>query len=158
AARAGHDVVMTPEAFLYLNAKQSGLPEEPGHEAYLPLEKVYGFEPVPPDLTATEAPHVLGAQANLWTEYVNGEHEAELMVFPRLAALAEVDWTAKAEKDWDDFTGRLGAFLPQLDAMGLDYFVPVPTGFARRNVFHDRFVLAMRKPLPNAEIRYTLDG
>jgi len=108
AARAGHDVVMTPTDFTYLDYYQSKSPEEPlAIGGFLPLEKVYSFEPVPGEFTSAEAKRVLGTQGQIWTEYIPTMHHLEYMAFPRLAALAEVAWTPAAQRDYAQFTGRL---------------------------------------------------
>ena len=108
AAKAGHDVVMSPTTHVYLDYAQSKEPNElPGIGGYVPLETVYGFEPVPAALTADEAGHVLGAQGNLWTEYITSPGHVEYMAYPRLTALAEVTWTPAAKKDYAGFLDRM---------------------------------------------------
>ncbi|HUP44876.1 MAG TPA: beta-N-acetylhexosaminidase, partial [Thermoanaerobaculia bacterium] len=100
AAKAGHDVVMAPTSHVYLDYAQAKEPGEPLNiGGFLPLENVYSFEPVPADLTAVEARHVLGAQGNIWTEYIPSPGHVEYMAFPRLVALSEVTWTPAARKD-----------------------------------------------------------
>src|SRR5207253_2641184 len=95
---------------------------------YLPLDRVYAFEPVPATLTPDEARHVIGAQGNLWTEYIATPRYAEYMLFPRLFALAEVAWSPPPARDWNGFLARLPAQLARLDAMGVEYRVPEPLG------------------------------
>ena len=108
AARAGHDVVMSPTQYTYFDYYQSKSPSEPlAIGSFLPLDKVYQFEPVPPEFRPEEAQHILGAQGQLWTEYIPTPRHLEYMAFPRLAALAEVVWTDAARKDF-------AAFLPRL--------------------------------------------
>jgi hexosaminidase len=122
AARAGHDVVMSPTSHVYLDYAQSRVPTpEPEAGGYLPLDTVYAFEPVPAELTAAEAGRVLGAQGNLWTEYVPTPKRAEYMLFPRMAALAEVTWTPKAGRDFADFRRRLGPHARRLDALDVNH-------------------------------------
>lgn len=107
AVRSGHQAIMTPGAFCYLDAYQdapSTQPEAIG--GYLPLEKVYGYNPVPDSLSTSEAALVLGVQGNLWTEYVPTPEHAEYMLYPRLLALAEVGWSAPERKSWPDFKKR----------------------------------------------------
>lgn len=125
AARAGHDVVMAGRQHTYLDWAQSPDPAEPvafGNpgEHVTPLDKVYGYEPVPAALTAAEARHVLGAQCQLWTEHVASPPHAEYMAFPRLCALAEVAWSAP-DRDWDGFLARLLGHLRRLDAARVNY-------------------------------------
>ena len=128
AARAGHDVVMTPTSHVYLDYVQSRdrAAEPVGPGAVLTLDTVYAFEPVPAELTPAEARHVLGAQGNLWTEYVPTPKQAEYMAYPRLSALAEVTWTPKDGRDFADFRRRLGAHLRRLDALDVHYRPPGP--------------------------------
>ncbi len=123
AARAGHDVVMTPTSRVYLDYYQSRdhASEPLAGGGYLPLDTVYAFEPVPTELSASEARHVLGAQGNLWTEYVPTPKQAEYMAYPRLSALAEVTWSPRASRDFANFTARLRAHLRRLDALDVNY-------------------------------------
>ena len=88
---------------------------------YLPLEKVYELEPVPEELTEEEGKHILGAQGNVWTEYIKTADHAEYMTFPRLLAMAEVGWTPAERKDWDDFNRRVGSHVERLDARGFNF-------------------------------------
>ena len=123
AARAGHDVVMAPTSHTYLDYAQSrDLANEPvGQSAFLPLETVYAFEPVPEDLEGTFAKHVLGAQAQLWTEYMPTPKAVEYMAFPRLTALAEVVWTPKERKDYGEYLARLAAHAVRLRALDVNF-------------------------------------
>ncbi|MCU1527064.1 MAG: beta-N-acetylhexosaminidase [Frondihabitans sp.] len=121
AARRGHDVVSCPDDQVYLDYRQSDDPEEPIPVAIpLTLRDVYGFEPVPAVLTPTEAAHVLGGQANIWTEHMDSPRTVDFLVFPRLSAVAEALWTTGA-RDFDEFGPRLEAHLARLDAVGVEY-------------------------------------
>jgi hexosaminidase len=118
AARQGHDVVMAPQSHVYFDHYQS---EDQSKEhlaigGFSSLEKVYGYEPVPEELSSQEAKHVLGSQAQMWTEYVPTSSHAEYMLFPRLCALCEVLWTPINRKDLAGFSGRL---LPHLERLRL---------------------------------------
>ena len=128
AARAGHDVVMCPEQQVYLDYRQDAGADEPVPIAYVrTLEDVYRFEPVPPELTPEEAAHVLGAQANVWTEVMEDQGRVDYQTFPRLAAFAEVAWSplpAPAERDFADFERRMAAHYGLLDALGVGYRPP----------------------------------
>jgi len=108
AARQRHDVIMTPMSHCYFNFYQ-GKPEfEPeAFGGYLPLKTVYQFEPTPAELTEEESKFILGGQANLWAEFVPSNENAEYMIFPRIAALAEAVWTNKALCDWNNFENRI---------------------------------------------------
>ena len=123
AATSGHDVVMTPTDDLYFDYYQS---EDTAAEpraigGFLSLKHVYQYEPVPHDLPAKFDAHILGAQGNLWTEYVESLPYIEYMAFPRLCALAEITWSPKSPRDWDDFQNRLHTHFRRLDAMGINY-------------------------------------
>ncbi|GAA2025415.1 beta-N-acetylhexosaminidase [Pseudokineococcus marinus] len=122
AARRGHDVVACPDDLVYLDYRQSEMPNEPIPVATpLTVEDVYtSFEPVPPQLSPEEARHVLGGQANIWTEHADSPRTVDYLVFPRLCAVAEVLW-ADGERDLDDFQRRLDAHLERLDAVGVEY-------------------------------------
>lgn len=128
AARQGHDVIMTPQLHCYFDHYQSSdFASEPkafSLQPPLPLETVYAYEPVPAELTDEEAAHVLGAQANLWTEYIPTTQQAEYMLLPRLCALSEVVWSPKELRDDANFFSRLPAHFDYFDAMGINYRRP----------------------------------
>lgn len=122
-ATNGHDVVMTPTRYCYFDYYQSldhGT-EPPAIGGFLPLDRVYSFEPVPAGLPSQFQSRILGGQANLWTEYVPSLAHAEYMMFPRLCALAEVDWSPKGARDWDTFKERLQSHELRLDQLGVNY-------------------------------------
>ena len=123
AASAGHDVIMSPTGFCYLDYYQSTnhATEPKAIGGYLPLSKVYSFEPIPPGLNAQDQGHILGGQGNLWTEYVPNFKHAQFMAFPRLCALAEVTWSAQAARNWEDFTRRLPSQFQRFDQLGVNY-------------------------------------
>src|SRR4030095_6565101 len=122
AAKAGHDVIMTPGDYCYFDRYQSEPSEEPlAIGGLLKLEKVYAFDPVPAELSSDEARHILGGQGNVWTEYIDTPEKVEYMVYPRAIALAEVLWTPSARKSWLDFTKRLTQHLDRLDGMHVNY-------------------------------------
>jgi hexosaminidase len=126
AAQAGHDVVMTPNSHTYFDHYQSqNRAAEPlAIGGFTNIEKVYGFEPVPAELDSIAARRVLGAQGQLWTEYILDSKHAEYMAFPRLVALAEVLWTPVIRKDFGDFLARLPHHLQRLDALDVAYRPP----------------------------------
>lgn len=108
AAKQGHDVVMTPTTYCYFDYYQSNHPDEPlAIGGLLPLEKVYHYHPVPEELSAEEAKHILGAQGNVWTEYMKTPEKVEYMAYPRMQALSEVVWSGKGKKDFPGFVSRL---------------------------------------------------
>ena len=120
AARLGHDAVMTPRASTYFDFAQ-GDPETepPGRPRLLPLERAYGFEPVPEELGEAESARILGAQGQLWTEFIETAEHLEYMAYPRAIALAEVVWSPR--RDPDGFRRRLRANLAHLDALSVNY-------------------------------------
>jgi hexosaminidase len=123
AARAGHDVVMTPGSHTYFDHYQSAKRDsEPlAIGGFLPIDTVYSYEPVPAELEPQFAAHILGAQAQVWTEYIEGPKNVEYMAFPRLSALSEVLWTSRDRRDFGDFTKRLVTHLARLDALDVNY-------------------------------------
>ncbi|MFF4400127.1 beta-N-acetylhexosaminidase [Streptomyces sp. NPDC001480] len=137
AARAGHDVVMCPEQYVYLDHRQDVGAGEPVPIGFVrTLEDVYRFEPVPPQLTEEEARRVLGTQANVWTEVMEDSARVDYQAFPRLAAFAEVAWSAlpaPAERDFAGFERRMAAHYRRLDALGVAYRPPAgPRPWQRR--------------------------
>ncbi|MEM7417652.1 MAG: beta-N-acetylhexosaminidase [Gemmatimonadota bacterium] len=123
ASRRGHDVVMTPYSHLYFDYYQS---EDRDAEpfaigGFLPLDTVYSYEPVPPQLRAEDAAHIVGAQANVWTEYMKTGEHIEYMIFPRMFALSEITWSPAELKNYPDFERRLGWHIERLDALGINY-------------------------------------
>jgi hexosaminidase len=123
AARAGHDVVMAPGSHTYFDHYQSAdtTTEPLAIGGFLPLDTVYAYEPIPAALTADEARHVLGAQGQLWSEYIPDAKRAEYMAFPRACALAEVLWTPREQKDYGDFLRRLVPHLARLAVLDVNY-------------------------------------
>ena len=123
AANAGHTVVMSPNSHCYFDHYQS---EDTANEplaigGFLPVEKVYSFDPVPDELAPVNHQYILGGQANLWTEYIDTEKQAEYMLLPRMTALSEALWTLKSQKSFADFKERLIKFRMRYDAMNLNY-------------------------------------
>jgi len=123
AAKSKHKVVMSPTTHCYFDHYQTeNRDSEPlAIGGFLPLEKVYSFNPVPPELTEEEGKYILGAQANVWTEYISTPKHVEYMAFPRLSALSEVVWTKHSNKDFNDFKSRMIKQYKRLDAIGTNY-------------------------------------
>ena len=123
AAKAKHDVVMAPGSHTYFDHYQSrDRANEPlAIGGFTPIDSAYAFEPVPPSLTAAEAKYILGAQAQVWTEYILDAKQVEYMAFPRLTALSEALWSTKSRRNFSDFLQRLGPHLQRLDAMDVNY-------------------------------------
>jgi hexosaminidase len=122
-ASAGHDVVMTPEADCYLDHYQSKdhKKEPKAIGGFLPLRNIYKFDPIPSGLAPEYQKHILGTQGNLWCEYIPNLNHAEYMIFPRESALAEVAWSPKDARNFDDFLRRLEIDNRRLDQMGVNY-------------------------------------
>ena len=159
AATQGHDVVMSPTSHCYFDFYQADPAQEPkAIGGFLPLEKVYSFEPTPAQLTPEQAQHVLGAQGNVWTEYMLTTDYVEYMAAPRICALAEVVWSPQNLRNWDNFQLRLAPHLLRLDALDIHYRLPEPGGISGQNVFFNQITLTLQSPLPDAQVRYTLDG
>ena len=122
AAKEGHDVILTPGSHCYFDHYQSENENEPlAIGGFLPLEKVYHFNPIPEGLTDKEAKHVLGAQGNVWTEYMQTEKQVEYMAFPRAIALSEVLWSSPKHKNYSDFIHRLEQYQKRLDQLEVNY-------------------------------------
>jgi hexosaminidase len=123
AASAGHDVVMSPTSYCYFDGFQSRdrQAEPRAGGGFMPLRKVYSFEPVPTGLAPEFAGHILGGQGNLWTELVPNLQHAEYMIFPRVFAIAEAAWSPKDARNYDDFLRRLKTDEHRLDQMGVNY-------------------------------------
>ncbi|MDT7833045.1 family 20 glycosylhydrolase [Flavobacteriaceae bacterium S356] len=122
AAKEGHDVILTPTSHCYFDYYQSDGENEPlAIGGFLPLEKVYSFNPIPEELNDSESKHVLGAQGNVWTEYMPNEKKVEYMAFPRAVALSEVVWSSPKNMDYADFTRRLESFQKRLDLLNVNY-------------------------------------
>jgi hexosaminidase len=122
AALAGNDTILAPWPTLYFDNRQSALPTEPpGRLKVVSLEDVYRFEPHDPGLSDNQRHHVLGIQANLWTEHIQTEERVQWMALPRAAALAEVGWSAPERRRWPDFLERLVPMFARYRAFGLNY-------------------------------------
>ncbi|MBD0331476.1 MAG: family 20 glycosylhydrolase [Chitinophagaceae bacterium] len=107
AAKQNHDVIMTPVTPCYFNLKQTKQEDTLAFEGYIPPQKVYQYEPIPKELNSAQAKHVLGAQGNVWTEYISYPTTVEFMIFPRMSALSEVLWSQKQKKSWENFKRKL---------------------------------------------------
>ncbi len=123
AVKSGHDVVMAQTTHTYLDYYQAKDTSKEPHSigGFLPLEKVYQYEPILPSFTPEQAKHVLGTQFQLWTEYIRTPEHAEYMAFPRGCALAEVAWSPKEQRNWNDFSQRLPIHLERLAALKVNF-------------------------------------
>ncbi len=124
AAKLGHNVIMSPNTFMYLDYYQTTEQrrrESVANGRALPIDKVYSYNPVPDSLSTEEAKYILGPQANLWTEYIKTPERVELMTFPRACAMAEVGWTALVRKDYNDFLNRLNTNVKYLEKQKVNF-------------------------------------
>ena len=158
AAKAGHDVIMTPTSHAYFDYYQSDNEAEPlAIGGYLPLEKVYNFNPIPKELTKEEAKHVLGVQGNLWTEYISTPEQAEYMVFPRVIAMAKVAWSDSNIENYEEFAYRLSLFHKRLDAQNVNYanhLFEIEGEITKQN---EQLVFNLQTTIKDKIIRYTTD-
>ena len=159
AANSGHDVIMTPMSHCYFDFYQGDPEFEPtAIGGYLPLKRVYAFEPTPTELDPAAAAHILGGQGNVWSEYMPDTHQVEYMLLPRLCALAEVLWTPAADRDWDSFQKRIQTHYELFERSGWNYsqgsyrveIEPLRAG--------SNLLLKLITEQYEPEIRYTLDG
>lgn len=170
AAKQNHDVVMTPGSHCYLDYYQADPETEPlAIGGFITLEKIYSYEPIPTELNAEQAKHILGAQGNVWSEYMKTGDKVEYMVYPRAAALSEVLWSPASSRNYDDFFDRLQPHLKRLDALKVNYAkrlndVKLEMKSDNSGVTEMKGIMAQNarvsliSPVKNAEIRYTTDG
>jgi hexosaminidase len=121
AAKQKHQVIMTPGPPLYFDHSQTKNEDSVVIGGYSPIDKVYQYDPVPKELSTEEAKYILGAQANLWTEYMKYPSKVEYMLFPRMSALSEVLWTPKEQKSWPSFEKRLQSQFKRYNMWGANY-------------------------------------
>ena len=160
AASEGHDVVMSPVTDMYMDYLQTASPNEPpGRPLLTPLARVYGFEPVPATLAADKQHHILGLQANMFTEHTRSHARLQHNLFPRLAAVAETGWSPRSQRDFRDFLARLPAQLQRYRAWGLDYAqTPFEVSIAEKaDRRAGRVQVSLANPL-GYEVRYTTNG
>lgn len=161
AAQQNHDVIMTPggKIGLYIDHAQSASPDEPTNIGGLaPYPVAYAYDPMPKELTADQQKHVIGVQANLWTEYIPTATKVEYMVFPRMFALAEIAWSPVARKDIKNFSEeRIPVHLSKLDKTGTNYWVPCPLGQSTDPLVGENYSIELKAPVKGAKIYYTLD-
>ncbi|PCI06527.1 MAG: beta-N-acetylhexosaminidase [Flavobacteriaceae bacterium] len=161
AAKHGNDVVMTPGSHCYFDHYQGPKSEEPlAWGGFTTLSKVYEFDPIVEGMTSEEESHVLGGQANLWSEYIPTESHSQYMIYPRLAAMSEALWSPKDARDWDDFSQRLMPLLKRYEFMGINYaksaFLVIPeTSISEDN---KELVISLKNEFSGTDIRYTVDG
>jgi len=159
AAREGHEVVMTPTSHCYFDYYQSQHKEEPlAIGGFLPIDRVYEYEPIPSELTEEQGQYIKGLQCNLWTEYIDSRNKLDYMAYPRACAIAEIGWSAKSKKNFPDFINRLTAHLKRLEHYGVQYsenLFDIDGDLTPKN---GELQAVLKSNLPDTEIFYTLDG
>lgn len=161
AVRQKHDVIMTPNTFLYFDYYQTDQTEnEPiAIGGYLPIERVYSYEPIPAKMTPEEAKYIIGVQANCWTEYMKTYNQVEYMELPRMAALAEIQWCAPEHKNFEAFTGRLKRLMNVYDVKNYNYSrVIYNARISFKTDMDNHASIVTLGSFDNAPIYYTLDG
>jgi len=158
AAKQHHNVILTPGSHCYFDHYQSTNSSEPlAIGGFLPLDKVYSFNPIPEELTEEESEYVLGAQGNIWTEYIPTEAQVEYMAFPRILAMSEVVWSNPENKNYDDFVSRVENFNRRLDILDINYanhLYEVEGNLISEN---DKILYRLESLIKGKTKRYTLD-
>jgi hexosaminidase len=121
AANLNHQVIMTPNSYVYLDYAQTKKEDSLVIGGYLPLDKVYNYEPIPKDLPADKEKFILGVQSNIWSEYMAYPTKVEYMIFPRMSALSEVFWSATGKRDWKAFRQKIPALVSRYEQWGVQY-------------------------------------
>ncbi|MCX7874845.1 MAG: family 20 glycosylhydrolase [Melioribacteraceae bacterium] len=158
AAKEKHYVVMSPGTHCYFDHYQALQNEPKAIGGYTSLEKVYSYEPIPSELNDDEAKYILGAQANLWTEYIETTDHVEYMLLPRLIALSEVVWSDKNSKNLDDFLSRIKKHYDLLISKNINFRIPTPLQDENEILFSNETKVVFNKPIENSKIFFTIDG
>ncbi|MBT8244956.1 MAG: family 20 glycosylhydrolase [Winogradskyella sp.] len=159
AAKSGHNVVMTPTSHCYFDYYQSDNENEPtAIGGYLPLEKVYSFNPIPDELTEEESKYIIGVQGNVWTEYMPTSEQVEYMAFPRILAMSEVLWTNTENKNYRDFVTRVEDFHKRLYVLGINYANHLYEINGEMISINNESFYKLETLTEGKDIRYTLDG
>ncbi|WP_136464789.1 beta-N-acetylhexosaminidase [Flagellimonas onchidii] len=159
SVKAGHEVIMTPNSYCYIDLKQGHDDLEPnlGYGRLL-LSTSYGYKVIPDSLTAEEGKLIKGIQANMWTESISDWGKLTYMNFPRLYAISESGWTAQENKDWDDFTDRLESQFRKLDAQKVRYAVSAFSPWIDHKGKGKEIEITLKTEVNGLDIHYTLDG
>ncbi|MEO8151230.1 MAG: family 20 glycosylhydrolase [Bacteroidia bacterium] len=159
AAKQNHDAIMTPGNFCYFDHYQSLSPSEPfAGCCYVPVSQVYSYDPIPKGLNETEAAHILGAQGNVWTEYMNNSNYVEYMIMPRQCALAEALWTPKEKMNYADFSSRMVRHFNRFNILKINYAKHMMDVSAKINSTAGKVSVELSSVIPDAKIYYTSDG
>ncbi|MEC3908636.1 family 20 glycosylhydrolase [Tamlana sp. 2201CG12-4] len=159
SAKAGHEVIMTPNSYCYIDLKQGHDDLEPnlGYGRLL-LSKSYSYQVIPKDLSEEEGKLIKGIQANMWTESISDWSKLTYMTFPRLYAISESGWTAHENKDWNDFTNRLESQFKKLDAQKVRYAVSAFSPWIDHKSKGEAIEITLKTEVNGLDIHYTLDG
>lgn len=160
AAKQNHNAIMTPTSHCYLDYYQSDPTSEPlAIGGYLPLEKVYSYEPMPKELSAEQAKHILGVQGNIWTEYIKTPDKLEYMAFPRATAIAEIGWSQPEQKSFADFSSRLKVQFERMQNMGIN-FAKSYYDISASSSLNAKSQVAVKLKTTDSQalIKYTVDG
>lgn len=161
AAKTGHDAIMSPVSYCYFDYYQANPATEPvAIGGFTTLKEVYDYEPIPHELNEREAKHILGAQGNVWTEYMPTYEHVEYMAVPRMTALAEVVWSPKTHRNWQSFHQRIQPFFNRLEAAGHNYSlglyeVSIKPQYDKKS---GKVIVTLETEYVNPAIKYTLDG
>jgi len=159
AAKQNHQVIMTPSNPVYFDHHQGDPSTEPiGIGGFNNLKKIYAYEPVPKELNAQEAKYVLGAQANIWTEYVPTTQHVEYMVLPRMLALSEVVWSPKEIRNWDSFNERLQPHFTNFEKKGWNYSRGNYKVDIKTNAQNGQLFATLATEIFKGQVVYTTDG
>lgn len=163
AANHGNDVVMSPaSAAMYFDHAQGKVEYEPKNigrrEGNATLARVYSYNPIPAAIEVSKRQHIIGAQANIWTEYITSPDAVNYVVYPRILALAETLWEPAEAKKWSSFTARMPKHFVKFDDLGLTYRIPEPFGLEQMITRGTSFTVTLSAPFSGATIRYTTDG
>lgn len=159
AAKQKHQVIMTPTTYVYFDYSQTKSEDSVTIGGFIPLQKVYGYEPIPKELTAEEGKYILGAQANLWTEYIHYPSKVEYMIFPRATALSEVLWSPKEKRNWNSFEKRLQTQFKRYDLWGSSYsraYFDLKASIAPSPKHDGSIVYSLQTNAADGKINYTL--
>ena len=156
AAKGGHQVIMAPSSYLYFNSDWAGEKAVKGWE--MSFEHTYTYDPIPDSLDAKYHTAIIGLEACIWGEMTPTPALVEYQTMPRIAALAEIGWSAKEKKNWNCFLSRLEDVKALYKKMDINYYVPTPTGLNAKTVFTDKAVVSFDSAFSGTTIRYTTDG
>ena len=162
AANEGHDVILTPTSHAYFDYYQAEHEDEPlAIGGFLPLQKIYNFDPIPEGIPSNKQHHVLGAQGNVWTEYMPTTDQVEYMAFPRMLAMSEVVWKGPSthpDADYPNFLAKVESFLPRMDALDINYANHLYdlSGTLAKN--KEGLYYALHSTIPGQDIRFRVDS